>query len=251
MKPVIGIALDQVQDIHMHASRGVPDQLILGTTKPIFDAVRAAGGVPVGLGGATTLEEALDDCARLDGLIVPGGPDIFPGTYGKPISPTNSMLCIEKDVADVCYIRAMVQLGRPMLGICRGMQLMNALLGGTLVEDIPTCTASQLVHFSPVVPAWLPTHQVELLPGELADALGKAPVMVNSFHHQCVESPAPGLSVAARSPDGLVEALEGGTPYVLGIQWHPEYLFEKFPGQLEIFRLFIEKGRKYGASNQN
>ncbi|HIY08448.1 MAG TPA: gamma-glutamyl-gamma-aminobutyrate hydrolase family protein [Firmicutes bacterium] len=244
MKPVIGIALDLVRDVKMYASRGVPDQMIVETTKPIYDAVWAAGGVPVGLGEAPALEDALELCQAIDGLIVPGGPDIFPGTYGKPVSRYNSMLCIEKDESDVRYIRAMVQLGKPMLGICRGMQLMNGLAGGEMVEDIPAFTDSKIVHFSPVVPAWLATHQVRVDPDSgLGKVFPQGSFGVNSFHHQCVKTPGKGMRIIAWGEDGLAEATEGEAPYCLGVQWHPEYLYEKDPQQLEILRYFIGKCR--------
>ena len=242
MRPVIGIALDLVKDIDMSASRGVPDQMIVETTKPIFDAVWKAGGLPVGLGEAAGDQEAEELCRRIDGLIVPGGPDVYPGSYGKPVSRYNSLLCIEKDESDIRYIRAMERLAKPMLGICRGMQLMNGLAGGTMVEDIPAFTDSKVVHFSSVVPAWLAIHKVRVETGSCLETLfPQGIIQVNSYHHQCVEQPGEGMRIIAWAEDGLVEGIERETPYCLGIQWHPEYLFEKDPEQLKILAYFVER----------
>ena len=152
---------------------------------------------------------------------------------------------IEKDVSDVLHIKAMEALKKPILGICRGMQLVNGLAGGSMVEDIPAFTESTIVHFSPVVPAWLQTHQVTV---DKDSALGRIfpqrTFGVNSFHHQCVATPGEDIKLIAWSDDGLVEGFEREEPYCLGIQWHPEYLYEKDPKQLDIIVHFIDKCKK-------
>jgi putative glutamine amidotransferase len=242
MKPLIGVALDLYKDVDCTGSRGVPGQMMTGTTKPSIDAVRDAGGLSIGLGEALDENYALELCRKLDGLIVPGGPDIFPGTYGRQLTPYNSMLCVEKDRSDVLYLRAMLKLGKPIFGICRGMQLVNVLLGGTLLEDIPAYGKTTVQHFSPVVPDWLATHLVEC-EGEskIRGWMPEPSFMVNSFHHQCVVQPGEGMRITARCSDGIVEAIERSSPFILGTQWHPEYQYSHDPDQLLIFRGFVEQ----------
>lgn len=240
MKPLIGIAQDFYPDTEARGARGLPDQTMVGTYKPVFDAVQAAGGIPVGLSEVRSEMEAVETCACIDGLVVPGGPDIYPGIYGKQISPYNSLICVEKDNSDVLLLRAVLELQKPVLGLCRGMQLVNVLLGGTLVEDIRACTESTILHFSPVVPVWLCTHTAKAEPGSVvASVMGTEPFAVNSFHHQCVEAPGRSLRATAYGADGLIEAIEGSAPYVLGLQWHPEFLIHNFEKQLALLKAFI------------
>ncbi|MGH7721841.1 MAG: gamma-glutamyl-gamma-aminobutyrate hydrolase family protein [Candidatus Dormibacteria bacterium] len=153
--------------------------------------------------------------ARLDGLLLPGGPDIAPALYGQEAEAALGAVLPELDTLEIEFANAAHSRHLPILGICRGQQLLNVALGGTLHQDVP--------H-----PRWdgdpsRPAHPIEIVAGtHLHRILGVDRAEVNSGHHQAVDVIAPPLLVAARSPDGLVEALEAEDLLIMAVQWHPE-----------------------------
>ncbi|WP_227869955.1 gamma-glutamyl-gamma-aminobutyrate hydrolase family protein [Streptomyces otsuchiensis] len=176
--------------------------------------VRAAGGHAVLL----PPDEEADAPAlleRLDGLIVSGGPDVAPERYGAARDPRCGPEYEERDGWELALIRAALDTGVPLLGICRGLQLLNVALGGTLVQHLDG-------HSGP--PGVFGTHPVRPVPGTLlAGALGEDELSVPTYHHQAVDRLGDGLVVSAYAPDGTVEAVERpGPSWVLGVQWHPE-----------------------------
>jgi len=188
------------------------------------ECVAQAGGLPVWL----SREAAPRDlAASLGGVLIAGGQDVDPHLYGSIPGPRSTVLDPARDTFEIELVRAAVRLGRPVLGICRGIQLINVALGGSLVSDLQTGTGAS--HGFLGYPAWHRTHSVELARGSrLADLLGPA-VMVNSYHHQCVDRLGDGLIVTARASDGVAEAIELPGSDVLGVQWHPEMLREPDP----------------------
>lgn len=193
---------------------------------------------------------SVDDYADwLDGLVLTGGSDVWPGSYGEaPLRPEWSGDAV-RDAHERALLRAFVARGKPVLGICRGLQLLNVALGGTLHQDIATQVPGARTHRDPELYD-RNAHEVELVEGGwLARCLGARHGMVNSVHHQAIATLAPGLSVEARSPDdGLIEAIatEGttaGAAFVVGVQWHPEFRREG-DGTLDdapLRRAFLER----------
>jgi putative glutamine amidotransferase len=185
----------------------------------IVDMVGRAGGRPVRLG--PDLRE-LESCA---GFVVPGGGDVDPALYAGAVGdPSLHGVSTAQDGLDVAVLRFALEHRRPVLGICRGMQLLNVVRGGTLHVDLPE---SAVVHrLPPADPFELAVHDVHLVDGtRCAAAYGFRPsIPVASGHHQAVDRVAPGLRAAATAGDGLVEALESADPSVwaVGVQWHPE-----------------------------
>ena len=186
-------------------------------------AVELSGGVPLVLAPAgAALHPAL--LSKLDGLVLTGGIDVTPLLYGKAAKRTVTDTSAERDEFEVKLVLAALAHGLPILAICRGMQLLNVALGGTLVQDIRSETGSGVRHDDFARPRTDVAHTVSIRRGSRLHALlGLDEVEVNSLHHQAVDRLATPLVAAAFAPDGLIEAVEiPEERFVLGVQWHPE-----------------------------
>lgn len=197
-------------------------ELALGLDYPI--SVAAGGGIPVVL--PPQLDLALDMVARLDGLMLSGGPDLDPALYAAP--PHEHLGPIEPatDRWELALLHAALDRGIPVLAICRGMQLLNVAYGGSLWQDIPSELGIGEKHRQKARGSEV-THDVIVEPGtRLASVVRPGTIAVNSFHHQAVQRLGEGLVITARDEDGLVEAVEDpARPFVVGVQWHAESLF--------------------------
>ena len=189
-----------------------------------INAVMRAGGVPVVLpinGDKEVMKRMIE---TIDALIMTGGEDIDPVYYGEEPIPQQGEIVPERDAFDIEMIKLAVAQDIPLLGICRGHQLMNVAFGGTLYQDIPSQIKTGVLKHSQRAPGWYGTHKVQIQEGSiLATALGKTSVYTNTFHHQAVKDVAPGFIVTARTSDGVVEAIEKkDNKKVFGFQFHPE-----------------------------
>lgn len=209
-----------------------------------FRAVEKAGGLPVLLPPLGSEDAVPELVGFLDGLILAGGGDIDPLYFGEEATLAIGLISPERDWFEITLARRALAAGRPILGICRGMQVLNVAAGGDIHQDIGTAGA-RVKHFQDA-PRWYPTHAVHVYPGtRLAVILGERELRVNSFHHQAVRRLAPGLRAAALAADGIVEAVEGtGRPFVLGVQFHPESMWERYPIFLELFTALVEAARR-------
>jgi putative glutamine amidotransferase len=164
----------------------------------------------------------------VSGLVLTGGEDVDPAQYGARPHAALGPVHGERDAWELALVGAARDRGTPTLAICRGIQLLNVALGGTLVQDLPSDRPSEVAHDPPGRPRGDRTHDVAVVAGSaLAAALGSTRLAVNSTHHQAVDRAAEGLRVVARAPDGVVEGMESdpGAPWpVLAVQWHPEEL---------------------------
>ena len=186
-------------------------------------SVEAAGGVPILLPPPGTPEQ-LDECAdevvsRIDGLIITGGPDVDPARYGAEPHPQTDPPGSARDAWELALLNAADRISLPVLGICRGLQVMAVHAGGSLVQHLPDQLGD--AGHSPGG-AGYGTVEVIMLPGSRVSALVGDRLEVSCHHHQSVAE-HPGLTVSARSSDGVIEALEStGERFCLGVQWHPE-----------------------------
>ncbi|MCW2743107.1 MAG: hypothetical protein JWR45_3529 [Blastococcus sp.] len=205
------------------------------------EAVAAAGGTPV-LIPRDAHPGAL--VPRLDGILVAGGQDIDPRHYGSVPGPRSTVLDPDRDKFEISLVLAAVDSGAPVLGICRGAQLINVALGGTLVADLPPGNGES--HSFLGYPAAHRSHPVITTPGTTLAALYGPRAQVNSYHHQAVATTGSGLVVSGRAPDDVVEAIEMPGTDVLGVQWHPEMLDEPDP----VFGWLVERASRYLTTNR-
>ena len=180
-------------------------------------------------------EQAVQDAPTCDGLLLPGGGDMDPKFYGQARIPACGEPNLLRDAAEPLLLRAFLAADKPVLGICRGIQVMNAVLGGDLYQDIKPF--EHLPHNG----HWAKVHTVTVRRGTLLSRiLGQDTVLVNSQHHQAVDRVAPGFTLAALSEDGIVEAIEKpDARFCLGVQWHPEWLSDADPAMQGLFDAFV------------
>ena len=180
-------------------------------------------------------EQAVQDALTCDGLLLPGGGDMDPKFYGQERIPACGEPNLLRDAAEPLLLRAFLAADKPVLGICRGIQVMNAVLGGDLYQDIKPF--EHLPHNG----HWAKVHTVTVRRGTLLSRiLGQDTVLVNSQHHQAVDRVAPGFTLAALSEDGIVEAIEKpDAGFCLGVQWHPEWLSDADPAMQSLFDAFV------------
>lgn len=211
----------------------------------IVQGVERAGGLPVliplGLSEATlrVLYE------RLDGVLFSGGGDVDATLYGATPHPAMGGVSPERDRTELALARWVVQEGKPFFGICRGQQLLNVALGGALYRDISEHAGALRHTYDSEAEARLRPHEIRVEEEtRLARILGRPVLTVNSLHHQAVRVVAPSLTVSARAPDGLVEAVElPAHPFGLAVQWHPECLLDA-PEMLRLFEAFVQAARE-------
>ncbi len=216
------------------------------------NAILAAGAIPVMIpitADEAALSQLLD---ALDGVIFSGGGDIDPAQFGEyPLSRSGEISPM-RDAHELLLARMALERGNlPMMGVCRGMQMLNVALGGTLYQDLDTLWTQQpgksplLCHRQRARGEYA-SHPIDVVPGTmLADVYPKGTVQVNSFHHQAVKEPGPGVVVSAWSPDGVAEAIElPSHPCLMGLQWHPESMAHRDESARAIFSFFADKCRR-------
>lgn len=234
-RPVIGLTtyLEQVQ-------AGVWDVPAAYLPKPYLSAVTRAGGIAVLLPPQPV--DAVD-AARvlrgLDGLIVTGGKDVDPALYGQQPHPTTDTPRRDRDAWEEALLIAAIESELPFLGICRGAQMLNVTLGGTLHQHLPDVVGS--TRYSPGGAQFGPNDVVVDSGSALASLLGGDPLTVQSHHHQAIDEVAAGLTVSARSDDGTVQAVElDSVPFGVAVQWHPEEDSE----DLRLFEGLVDAARR-------
>lgn len=240
MKPLIGITLDYEQGYN-EKGWGYSRLPWYAMRENYCTAISDSGGVPLPL--PHSMENIRDYMGLVRGLVLTGGAfDIDPALYGDSTVHSTVMVKQARTRFELEAAKMALAMGKPVLGICGGMQLLNVALGGTLVQHIPDEVRGALAHEQPN-PRTEPGHSVNLEKGtRLAGIAGKKMLEVNSAHHQAVKALGRDLRVSGVAPDGVIEAIEHVShPFCLGVQWHPEYLVSTADG--EIFRAFVESCR--------
>lgn len=223
-KPVIGIT----------ASYGANGNISM---RPAYvDAIRENGGIPCLLSRPTEQAELHELATDIDGLLFAGGDDVDPARYGEQIAHPLVEVTTERDAFEFGLFAEFIKTEKPIFGICRGIQMLNVALGGSLYQHIEG-------HRQSPVPGSTPTQPLKLAEESLlARICGRRELTVNSFHHQAVKQPGTEVIVSARAEDGITEAIElpaSVHPFFLAVQWHPELLYRTYPEENALFAAFV------------
>lgn len=238
MRPLIGLTISIQQD-----------EKKLYTPTSYTNAIIEAGGTPVLLDVTRDEEIIADYAAAVDGVLFSGGDDVDPAFYGETQQWACGDVCPLRDDFEIKLLKTLLKNHpeKPILGICRGEQVLNVGMGGTLYQDLrsqfPGCVRHQQQQISPYA-----SHEVQVEAGSrLQEIYGGTRVMANSFHHQAVKDIGAGLVVTAKAADGVIEGFEKPDhPYFVAVQWHPERLVERefHPEHKALFKTFVDACRK-------
>ncbi|MBQ3003645.1 MAG: gamma-glutamyl-gamma-aminobutyrate hydrolase family protein [Clostridia bacterium] len=239
MKPIIGI----VTDIDNNLVTAVPDAY--------NHAIEQAGGTPIVLPYVRDEKTLAHFVALCDGFLFSGGADIDPRRYGEEVKETCGGIEPYRDEMEFLLFQKALNASKPILAICRGIQLVNAALGGTLYQDIPSEVHTEIAHRQ-TEPKFSPSHEVNVLADTPLHGLVHTDrIRANSFHHQAIKTLANGLKVMATADDGIIEAVWAPDHrYLRAYQWHPERLFEIDESNRKIFKDFIGACRKHQPNNE-
>ena len=243
-KPRIGITLDFVDPAQQEQGAWFNIEPWYALRYRYASAIEIAGGLPLNLSYHMNLVD--DYVAMLDGLLITGGGfDVDPALYGAETVHPTILVKHTRTAFELALCKAFLAAGKPILGICGGMQLLNVVFGGTLHQHLPDTFMSAAcdINHSPKIRAILTAHNVNFVAGtKLATLCATESCAVNSVHHQAVDRLGAGLKASAIADDTLIEAFESTEhPFVLGIQWHPEFLLSEVDNN--IFKSFIEAAR--------
>ena len=210
------------------------------------DAILRAGGIPVILPQVDDASTADEMLGRVDGFMLTGGVDIDPAYYGETVWNETVQIDAHRDTVDILYARAALRSKKPILAICRGEQLLNVVLGGSLYQDLPSQRPGDIAHRQKT-DSKRPTHGVDVVEGsKLHQIMGRKSLDVNTLHHQAVKTPSDKVAVTAYAPDGVVEAYEGKEKgrWLVAVQFHPEMLVRADDSWLALFEAFVSACRK-------
>ena len=233
IRPVIGITTNQDT-----SRQNAPYDTL---SSAYAAAIQAAGGLPLLIPNELPLEALTDLRKHLDGVLLSGGGDIDPTHFNGIDHISIGGISQQRDELEISLVRLAVATDWPLLGICRGTQIINVAMGGTLYTDIPSQYHTELTHNTPLDQGRdFLAHEVTIMAESRLNAiLGSDKLMVNSFHHQAIKNVAVKLTVSATAADGLVEGLElAEQRFFVGVQWHPECIWQK-PEQQKLFKAFI------------
>lgn len=210
-----------------------------------MDAVACAGGIPVMLHPSedeAVLDQLIESC---DGFIFSGGQDIEPALYGEEKLNSCEECMPERDSYEMKFLKLVLDCNKPVLGICRGIQVFNVLLGGSLYQDVPSQLGTAVKHRAEVV-GEAAMHTITVCGNTpLAKLTGDSVINVNSFHHQAIKMPAPGLEIMAKAEDGVVEAVYlPEKSFAVAVQWHPELMYKSDKNALALFEALVEAAKE-------
>ncbi len=230
-RPIIGITPGFIRD---------KNKVCLG--QGYIEGVNKAGGLAVIL--PLVLEDDMADriLETVDGILFSGGPDIDAKYFGEENMKDCGEISPERDSLELLLAKKAIEKRKPVFGICRGMQLLNVALGGSLYQDIHAGRNSGdvLKHWQEA-PGWYPVHNVKIIEGSRLQHIYRTGTLgVNSYHHQAVRDAGSGLSIVAKSSDGVIEAVESSdNHFIAAVQWHPEIMWQKNTLHLKLFEEFV------------
>ncbi len=246
--PVIGVTASLNPE--PNAQVGVP---VVGVRGPDIDAVRRAGGIAILMPPVVDLSDIDRLLDRVDGLVFTGGPDIDPREYGEVAINETVEPAPEVDAFELPLMRRAIERDVPILALCRGCQVLGVAMGGALWQDLPSQRGIDILHRQYQSKSQTIAHGVAVVPGtKLHDVLELGPetdLRVNSLHHQAVRVVPAGLVASAHAPDGCIEALEmPERRFVVGVQWHPEFLDAEHEVHHRLFKALVEASRNHAMA---
>lgn len=244
VKPIIGICANYTSDDEpgLITELGLPKQEWQLLADDYIKAVERAGGIPIIIPVTEAFDNAVKILDLLDGIIFSGGSDIDPALYNE--LPRYGLSTVEpkRDNHEIKLAKKVIsEMDIPVLGICRGIQILNIVKGGTLYQDIGVERESEMNHTLTKYPKHHPTHKVKIdKSSKLYPAFNKDSIAVNSFNHQAIKEVGKDFKVVMEAPDSLVEAIElTGNRFVAAVQWHPEMMIDVHPEYIALFETFI------------
>lgn len=230
-RPVIGMVIGDNPKL-------LERRLIINTA--YIRAIEESGGLVLLIPVSPYVQDADQYAQVIDGLLLPGGPDVSPKNYGESPHPSVTYTFEMQDALEMQLIHRMIEQGKPILGICRGLQLLNVALGGNLYQDLPSQYNNSICHAQDSSIRDHLTHLVSFKCGSAINTIfGQDELYVNSYHHQAIKDLAPGLVASAYAPDDVIEAIEDPTRKILAVQWHPEELINAHKIFRQLFEHFI------------
>jgi putative glutamine amidotransferase len=245
LAPVIGVTATLKEDPNSTAER--PLGFFVRADLDYVSGVAQAGGVPMVL--PPIAETAEETARRIDGLLLCGGSDLDPRYYGEEPIPELGPTLPERDEFEMALLGHALERGMPVFGICRGLQVLNVALGGTLYQDLSSQIGNGSIAHRQKMPKWQWTHEVEVSGGSnIAKIMKVGGLRVNSYHHQAVKDLADGLVVSARASDGVVEVVESrnlSERWLIGVQWHAEAMRDVGPEHSNLFEAHVAAAERY------
>lgn len=235
MKPIIGITMNPIRD----------NRRIYKTNATYIERTIEAGGLPLAIPSKVDLEDCEQIMRKIDGLIIPGGGDILPYLFGEETHPAVVYALKYMDLFEMELVRLAREYEKPIIGICRGAQVINVAFGGTLYQDIASQYKNEICHRQSRDNVDEPMHKVYLkADSHLSRIFEKEIIDVNTLHHQSVKDIGEGLYIVGKAADGVIEAIESEDGMIIGVQWHPEMLAPKYKESQQFFKVFVDKANE-------
>ena len=250
MAPIIGVTATLKEDVELAATR--PLGAFVRADLDYVAGVAGAGGAPVVLPPITGAAEEM--ARRIDGLLLSGGSDLHPSYYGEEPTPELGVTLPERDAFEMDLLKEALELNVPVFGICRGLQVLNVALGGTLHQDLPSQLGADVsIAHRQQTPKWQWTHEVGAEKGSgVAEIMENTNLRVNSYHHQAVKELAEPLVATAWAADGVVEAVESpdlSERWIVGVQWHAEAMRDaEGPEHRNLFNALVAAAERYALN---
>ena len=241
-KPIIGVVASLLDESRANIMESTERVFI---SEKFINSIECAGGIPLVLPYVSDMEDIRAQVDVCDGILLCGGMDIHPIYYGEEPHEKLEFVNSKEDDYQIKVARMSLNLHKPILGICRGHQLLNIVCGGTLYQDmseVPRCT----IKHNQISKRYEPYHSINIEKDSKLEKILGTSTLVNSLHHQCIKELGTGLRATAYSKDGVIEAIEmPDRDFVMGFQWHPEEMaMHRNENMLEIFKEFVRKSTK-------
>src|SRR6056297_218666 len=244
MRPKIGITSYFVkkEELNRPQIRGLPGQDLMVSTMDYSRSVLKAGGLPLPIPLIDEVKYINEIVKEMDGFILAGGTDVNPMNFNAPIKSSLKQINPERDRFELRLLSEILAQRKPVLGICRGFQLINVFFGGSLYQDIGENDLTIQEHFCKMLPKYSPCHPLKIsTDSKLYSVMKNEELLVNSFHHQAINDLGEGLQELGSAKGGVIELIEHKDyPFLMAVQWHPEMMADKYPRQLKVFKLLIE-----------